>query len=203
MSADEKASVIERVESGSSAKRKVLEERGIAKSTYYRWRAKRSRNEPLTDGNSGKSPWNRLTPQEASSVLGRESVFRVEQASVGIVDHGSQGLLGLRIERLSDTPKRRASKESGGEDGGGQRVPPQDDPASSDVGHRRIVLPSRWGYYYTVTVMDDYSRYVLSHKLQRDMTTDSLIEVIQDSIYATCMTDVPVNDRTKLLSDNG
>ena len=54
-----------------------------------------------------------------------------------------------------------------------------------------------------VTVMDDYSRYVLSHKLQRDMTTDSLIEVIQDAIDATGMTDVPVNDRTKLLSDNG
>ena len=61
--------MIERVESGSSAKRKVLEELGMAKSTYYRWRAKRSRNEPLTDGNSGKSPWNRFTPQEAASVL--------------------------------------------------------------------------------------------------------------------------------------
>ena len=35
MSADEKAHVIERVESGSSAKRKVLAELGIPKSTYY------------------------------------------------------------------------------------------------------------------------------------------------------------------------
>ena len=54
-----------------------------------------------------------------------------------------------------------------------------------------------------VTVMDDYSRYVLSQKLQRDMTTYSLIEVIQDAIDATGMTDVPANDRTKLLPDNG
>ncbi len=25
------------------------------------------------------------------------------------------------------------------------------------------------GYYYLVTVMDDYSRFILAHKLQRDM----------------------------------
>ena len=31
-----------------------------------------------------------------------------------------------------------------------------------------------WGYYYMVTVMDDYSRSILAWKLQLDMTSDSL-----------------------------
>jgi transposase InsO family protein len=35
-----------------------------------------------------------------------------------------------------------------------------------------------WGYYYLVTVMDDYSRFIIAWKLQRDMTSDSLIEVV-------------------------
>jgi len=35
------------------------------------------------------------------------------------------------------------------------------------------------------------------------MTADSLIEVIQEAIDATSMTEVSVEDRTKLLSDNG
>ena len=35
------------------------------------------------------------------------------------------------------------------------------------------------------------------------MSADSLIEVIQEAIDATGMTDVPVEDRTRLLSDNG
>ena len=35
------------------------------------------------------------------------------------------------------------------------------------------------------------------------MSADSLIEVIQEAIDATGMTEVPVEDRTKLLSDNG
>ena len=60
-----------------------------------------------------------------------------------------------------------------------------------------------WGYYYLVTVMDDYSRFILAWELQRDMTADSLIEVIQEAIDVTNMTEVPVEDRTKLLSDNG
>ncbi len=60
-----------------------------------------------------------------------------------------------------------------------------------------------WGYYYLVTVMDDYTRFILAHKLQRDMTANALTEVIQDAIDRTRMTEVPVADRAKLLSDNG
>jgi len=51
--------------------------------------------------------------------------------------------------------------------------------------------------------MDDYSRFILAWELQRDMTTDSLIKVIQEAIDVTNMTEVPMEDRTKLLSDNG
>ena len=60
-----------------------------------------------------------------------------------------------------------------------------------------------WGYYYLVTVMDDYSRFILAHRLQRDMTSDSLIEVVQDAVDRTGMDQVPITDRIRLLSDNG
>ena len=52
--------------------------------------------------------------------------------------------------------------------------------------------------------MDDFfSRFILARKLQRDMTSDSFIEVVQDAVDMTGMTEVPVADRTRLLSDNG
>ena len=60
-----------------------------------------------------------------------------------------------------------------------------------------------WGYYYLVTVMDDYSRFILGWKLQKDMSANSLIEVVQTAVDATGMTDVPVENRVRLLSDNG
>ena len=56
---------------------------------------------------------------------------------------------------------------------------------------------------YIATVMDDYSRFILGWKMQTDMSANSLIEVIQQAVDATGMTNVPVIDRTKLLSDNG
>ena len=65
---------------------------------------------------------------------------------------------------------------------------------------------SEWwvgGYYYLVTVMDDYSRFILAHRLQKDMTSDSFIEVVQDAVDRTGMDRVPITDRTRLLSDNG
>ena len=60
-----------------------------------------------------------------------------------------------------------------------------------------------WGYYYLVTVMDDYSRFILADKLPRDMTSDSFIEVVEEAGDKTGMTEVPLADRTRLLSDNG
>ena len=60
-----------------------------------------------------------------------------------------------------------------------------------------------WGYYSMVTVMDAYARFIIAHKLQRDMTSDSFIEVVQDAVDRTGMTEVPVAGRTRLLSDNG
>jgi transposase InsO family protein len=71
---------------------------------------------------------------------------------------------------------------------------------ATDASYFRVV---GWGYYYLVTVMDDYSRFILAWKLQTDMTADSLIEVVQLAVDATSMTEVPVEDRTRLLSDNG
>ena len=53
---------------------------------------------------------------------------------------------------------------------------------TTDASYFRVV---GWGYYYLVTVMDDYSRYILSWKLQKDMSADSLIEVVQEAVDTT------------------
>ena len=71
---------------------------------------------------------------------------------------------------------------------------------ATDASYFRVV---GWGYYYMVTVMDDYSRFILAHRLQRDMTSDSFIEVVQEAVDRTGIDQVPIEDRTKLLGDNG
>jgi len=54
-----------------------------------------------------------------------------------------------------------------------------------------------------VTVLDDYSRFILAWRLQPDMTAGSLIEVVQEAVEKTGMLEVPLRDHTSLLSDNG
>ena len=63
---------------------------------------------------------------------------------------------------------------------------------ATDASYFRVV---GWGYYYLVTVMDDYSRFILAYRLQRDMTSDSFIEVVQDAVDRTGMDQVPITDR--------
>ena len=102
----------------------------------------------------------------------------------------------LRREGLVKRPETRlaAGKERHRKTTGPHRM------WATDASYFRVV---GWGYYYLVTVMDDYSRFILAHRLQRDMTSDSFIEVVQEAVDRTGMDQVPVEDRTRLQSDNG
>jgi transposase InsO family protein len=71
---------------------------------------------------------------------------------------------------------------------------------ATDCSHIKVF---DWGWYYLVTVMDDYSRFILAWELKSDMAAGSLIDVVQKAVDATGMTDIPVEDRAVLLSDNG
>ena len=71
---------------------------------------------------------------------------------------------------------------------------------ATDCAHLKVI---DWGWYYLVTVMDDYSRFILAWQLKSDMAAGSLIDVVQQAVDFTGMTDVPVEDRSVLLSDNG
>jgi len=71
---------------------------------------------------------------------------------------------------------------------------------ATDASYFRV---SGWGYHYMVTVMDDHSRSILAWKLQVEMTADPFIQVVQVAVDITGMAEVPLEDRTRLLSDNG
>ncbi len=54
-----------------------------------------------------------------------------------------------------------------------------------------------------VTVIDDFSRFILAKELKSDMAVGSLIDVVWKAVDLTGMTDIPVEDRVVLLSDTG
>ena len=205
MSAVGKAAILARVETLAGHKRQALTELGIPRSTYYRWRqGQRGQGLELHSG-EGRRPWNRLTPEEDGKVLAvaREAPeLSSRQLAAWITDNAGFSVCEstvYRILRREGLVKRPEVQLVAGKEYHAKTTGPHQMWAT-DASYFRVVS---WGYYYLVTVMDDYSRFILAWKLQRDMAADSLIEVIQEAVDATGMTEVPVEDRTKLLSDNG
>jgi len=202
MSSVEKATILVQVEQQSRGKRQALMVLGIPKSSYYRWR--RCDGLESHSGDKGRT-WNRITPEEEDRILAvaREHPgLSSRQLSAWITDNEgfavSESTV-YRILRREGLVKRQETQLTAANEYHTKTTRPHQMWAT-DASYFRVV---GWGYYYLVTVMDDYSRFILAWKLQKDMSANSLIEVVQEAVDATGMTDVPVEDRTRLLSDNG
>jgi len=199
MSNMEKAVILAQVESQSRGKRQALMTLGIPKSNYYRWR----QGQP--DSGNRKRPWNRITPEEEDKILAvawESPELSSRQLAAWITDNAgfavSESTV-YRILRREGLVKRQETQLTAAKEYHTKTTRPHQMWAT-DASYFRVV---GWGYYYLVTVMDDYTRFILAWKLQKDMSANSLIEVVQEAVDAIGMTDVPVEDRTKLLSDNG
>ena len=203
MSGAEKAEVLDKVASSGLPKRRVLGGLGVPRSTYYRWLRRKEQQGLDDDAGGGKPPWNRLTSQEVDCVLSaaREMPeLSCRQLAAWITDNQgfsvSESTV-YRILRREGLVKRAEMQLAAGKEYHRKTTGPHQMWAT-DASYFRVV---GWGYYM-VTVMDDYSRSILAHRLQRDMTSDSFIEVVQEAVDTTSMDQVPVTDRTRLLSDN-
>ena len=57
--------------------------------------------------------------------------------------------------------------------------------------------------YYLISVLDDYSRMVLAWDVKEGTTAESISEVVEEAVEWTGMKNVPVEVRSRLVSDNG
>jgi transposase InsO family protein len=60
-----------------------------------------------------------------------------------------------------------------------------------------------WGWYYRISVRDDFSRMILAWDLMLDMTAEPIGEMVEQAVTFTGMHGVAVEDKNKLLTDNG
>ena len=57
-----------------------------------------------------------------------------------------------------------------------------------------------WGWYYLSTILDDYSRYIVSWRLCKTMKVEDVQETVTDALMAH---HIPREQRPRILSDNG
>jgi transposase InsO family protein len=174
---------------------------GISRSSFYRWRNRRR-----SAAESKPQAWNRLLETEREAVLreakkkpelsARELAFRLaDQAFVSVSEASVR-----RILRAHGLLPQQA---------------PELAPAAQEFSHKtkrpnelwqsdatRFFVPD-WGYYWLVSILDDYSRRILAWDLVLDIQTPSLVGVIQRAVEATGVSSAPPVEKPALLTDNG
>jgi transposase len=186
--------------------RRALAQLGLPRSTYYRW-LKRQIEGKLEDRKGGSSiPWNKISPEEETRVLAEARAspeLSCRQLAWKVTDSGHTYVSESTVYRILKREGLIKPAEIIGFKAGKEyrrKTTRPNELWASDCCHLRVV---DWGWYYLETVMDDFSRFILSWDLKTDMSGGSLEDVVQQAVDLTGMTDVPVEDRTVLLSDNG
>jgi putative transposase len=60
-----------------------------------------------------------------------------------------------------------------------------------------------WGWYFLISVLDDYLRFILAWDLKAEQTAEAISEVVQQAVRWTGMPAAPVETRARLLTDRG
>ena len=60
-----------------------------------------------------------------------------------------------------------------------------------------------WGWYFLSTVLDDYSRYIISWRLTTTMMASDVTDTLKDALQVTGLSKAKVHHKPRLLSDNG
>jgi putative transposase len=206
VSAAEKRKILALVADSGLPRCRALEHLGMPKSTYYRW-LRRQAEGRLQDKKGGSPlPWNKLRPEEEAVIIiqARTSPeLSARQLALKLVDTEGWYVSESTVFRILKRAGLIKTAEIVGFKAGKEyhrKTQRPNELWATDCAHLKVV---DWGWYYLVTVMDDYSRFILAWELKSDMAAGSLIDVVQQAVDATGMTDVPVEDRTVLLSDNG
>lgn len=204
-----KAEVIQLVERSPLPVRQTLQELQIAPSTYYRWRSKQRQQGPAGLEDRPSVPqrvWNRLSQEEREYVVRyalehpslspREIATHLVDGEGRFVSESTVYRL-LREAGLIKPPETRgfpASKEYHTKTTGRNQL------WQTDASYFFVV---GWGYYYLISVLDDYSRMILAWKIQTSMSSPDIIDVVQLAAEFTGQPTVPVEPGPRLLTDNG
>jgi RNA-directed DNA polymerase len=209
VSAAKKREVIELVRRSPQAKRATLWELGLARSTFYRWQRRyRDLGERgLVDRRPQPGAvWNKLPPAEQVAILAtalEQPDLSPRELAFYVSDHAGFTVSEATVYRVVRRHGLNRTVELVGFPAGPEyrvkttRINQQ---WQSDASYFFVV---GWGWYYLISVLDDYSRLILAWALKPDMTAGSISAVVEQAVAWTGMKGVPVADRTRLLTDNG
>ena len=207
--ASEKMEIIRLVEDTDLPVRKTLRQLGVPRSTFYGWyqRYEAEGFDGLEDKKRSERPcWNAIPEQKRKQLLDlalehtdlspRELACRYTDAERYFVSESSV----YRILKDADLITSPAYVLMSASDAFKNPTTRVHEMWQTDFTYFRIV---NWGWYYLSTVLDDFSRYIISWKLSATMGATDVTETLDEALAITGVDRVHVKHRPRLLSDNG
>jgi transposase InsO family protein len=209
MSAQEKIELLRAVEASPLGVAEALDRLDLPSSTYYRWRRKFHAQgfAGLKDASPYKGRvWNQLLPGE------RDKIFEValqcpdwppRQIACWIADQGqftaSESTVYRVLKAAGYVKPREARTFPAGPE---YRVKTRrvNEPWQTDATY---LLVKNWGWYYLISVLDDYSRRIVAWRLQPTQDAAAFSEVVEEAMEATGMDRAPQEQRPRLVTDRG
>jgi len=185
MNTDDKLTLLRAVEASGFSIEESCNRLDVPLSTYYRWKGqfKRFGKEGLRDKSSKpKRQWNKLLPEEETKIMDlaaeypeyscRELSFKITDTEAFSVSEASvyRLLKRMGLIRQQEVNSFPAGKEY-------SYKPSQvNEQWQTDATY---ILVKNWGWYYLISVLDDFSRKIVAWKLQCGMTAEDFAEVIE------------------------
>lgn len=209
MSAEQKLEILRVVEGSGLPTGQALKQVGLASSTYYRWRARfrAGGREALRDLSPYRGRvWNQLLAEEREKVLEIALLYpewSPREVACHISDRCgfsvSESTVFRLLKRRGLIKPRELKTFPAGEE---YRIKTTraNEQWQTDATYLRV---QNWGWYYLISVLDDYSRKILAWRLQSWMTAEAFSEVVELACEATGVERVPELVRPRLLTDRG
>lgn len=209
MRAEQKLAILRSVESSPLSVQETLARLDVPSSTYYRWRS-RFRCRGLAglrdDSSFTGSVWNQLLPEERETVLSvadQEPAWSPREIACHIADHRGISVSEATVYRILKQAGLVKPREMKTFPAGPEYSVKTVRPNQQWQTDATYLLVKNWGWYYLISVLDDFSRRILAWRLQSCMDADAFSEVVEQACEATGLEQCPRCSRPKLVSDRG
>lgn len=208
-SASEKLVIIRLVEDSELSVRRTLREIKVSRSSFYRWYSAYERDglEGLENrSRASRRHWNRIPDSVRTLIVNvaldrpdltpRELAWHITDTQDYYVSESSVYRI-LKAHDLITSPQFVVMSASDKFQHPTRRV---NELWQTNFTYFKVV---GWGWYFLSTVLDDYSRYIISWRLTTTMTGVDVTATLTDALKVTSLSEARVRHKPRLLSDNG
>lgn len=203
---NEKYEIIKLVEQSDLGVLLTLKQLNVNKTTFYNWY-----NKYLENGYDGlarkksnnKGTWNKINESDRDKVVEialektelspRELAWHITDNYKYYISESSVYRI-LKANGLITTPSFRIMSAS---DSFHDKTTAVNQMWQTDFTYFKI---AGWGWYYLSTILDDYSRFIVTWKLCSNMKAEDVTNTLDEALL---IANIPKESGPKLLSDNG